>query len=188
MKWKYWLALFVMSFAGELAWGVQTQIFNLFLYNEILPRPVAVSVMVAIGAVVATVTAIGMGALSDQKGRRKPFILAGYIFWGVTVIIFPSTQLITIVWVAVTAVILFNALMSFFRATAYEASYHAYLTDITNLRQSRCGPRHGQSGTVYSYGCHLWRIRAHRRNQLPIIFLDSRGFSHHHGQHWWPDC
>ncbi len=133
MKWKYWLALFVMSFAGELAWGVQTQIFNLFLFNEILPRPVVVSVMVAIGAVVATVTAIVMGALSDQKGRRKPFILAGYILWGVTVIIFPSTQLITMVWVAVTAVILVNALMSFFRATAYEASYHAYLTDITNL-------------------------------------------------------
>jgi MFS family permease len=133
MKFKHWLALFVMSFAGELAWGVQTQIFNLFLFNEISPRPITVSLMVATGAVVATVTAIFMGAFSDQKGRRKPFILAGYILWGITVILFPSTQLIAIVWLAVTAVILLNALMSFFRATAYEASYHAYLTDITNL-------------------------------------------------------
>ena len=133
MKIKHWLALFVMSFAGELAWGVQTQIFNLFLFNEISPRPITVSLMVATGAVVATVTAIFMGAFSDQKGRRKPFILAGYILWGITVILFPSTQLIAIVWLAVTAVILLNALMSFFRATAYEASYHAYLTDITNL-------------------------------------------------------
>jgi len=122
-----------MSFAGELAWGVQTQIFNLFLFNEISPRPITVSLMVATGAVVATLTAIFMGAFSDQKGRRRPFILAGYILWGITVILFPSTQLITIVWLAVTAVILLNAFMSFARATAYEASYHAYLTDITNL-------------------------------------------------------
>ena len=133
MKFKHWLALFVMSFAGELAWGVQTQIFNLFLFNEISPRPITVSLMVATGAVVATLTAIFMGAFSDQKGRRRPFILAGYILWGITVILFPSTQLITIVWLAVTAVILLNAFMSFARATAYEASYHAYLTDITNL-------------------------------------------------------
>jgi MFS family permease len=133
MKFKHWLALFVMSFAGELAWGVQTQIFNLFLFNKISPRPITVSLMVATGAVVATVTAIFMGAFSDQKGRRRPFILAGYILWGITVILFPSTQLISIVWLAVTAVILLNAFMSFFRATAYEASYHAYLTDITNL-------------------------------------------------------
>ena len=133
MKFKHWLALFVMSFAGELAWGVQTQIFNLFVFNEIVPMPIVVSLMVATGAVVATVTAIFMGALSDQKGRRKPFILAGYGLWGLTVILFPSTELIGIVWLVITAVILLNALMSFFRATAYEASYHAYLTDITNL-------------------------------------------------------
>ncbi len=133
MKFKQWLALFVMSFAGELAWGVQTQIFNLFVFNEIVPRPIVVSAMVAVGAVVATVTAIVMGAWSDQQGRRKPFILAGYGLWGLTVILFPATELISVVWLAVTAVILLNALMSFFRATGYEASYHAYLTDITTL-------------------------------------------------------
>ncbi|MCO5186052.1 MAG: MFS transporter [Anaerolineae bacterium] len=133
MKAKHWIALFSMSFAGELAWGIQTQIFNLFLFNEIVPRPLPVSLMVASGAVVATLTAIFMGAWSDQIGRRKPFILAGYTLWGVTVMLFPATRFITVVGLAVAVILLLNALVSFFRATAYEASYNAYLTDITTL-------------------------------------------------------
>ncbi|MCP4199954.1 MAG: MFS transporter [Proteobacteria bacterium] len=122
-----------MSFAGELAWGVQSQIFNLFTFNEIVPRPIVVSIMVAVGAVAATLTAIVMGAWSDQIGRRKPFILIGYLLWGVTVILFPTVAFIRLLWLAVLAVVLLNGLMSFYRATAYEASYHAYLTDITTL-------------------------------------------------------
>jgi MFS family permease len=133
MKAKHWIALFAMSFAGELAWGVQSQIFNLFMFNEIVPRPLPVSIMVASGALVATLTAIFMGAWSDQTGKRKPFILAGYTLWGLTVMIFPTTRFITVIGLAIAAILLLNALISFFRATAYESSYNAYLTDITTL-------------------------------------------------------
>ncbi|MFZ5645347.1 MAG: MFS transporter [Bacillota bacterium] len=134
MKLKHWVALFVMSFAGEFAWGIQSQIFNLFMFNKIAPRPILISTMVFVGAVVATITAIVMGALSDEKGKRKPFILAGYLLWGIFIAFFPLTQHIPVPVAAVLAVILINGLMSYFRATAYEASYHAYLTDITNLK------------------------------------------------------
>ncbi|MGE5396849.1 MAG: MFS transporter [Chitinophagales bacterium] len=133
MKLKHWIALFVMSFAGELAWGVQNQILNLFMYNRIVPRPILVSTMVFAGALVATVTAIVMGAYSDSRGKRKPFILSGYLLWGILVSLVTFSQYIHIVLLAVIAVILGNALISFFRATAYEGSFHAYLTDITDL-------------------------------------------------------
>lgn len=60
--------------------------------------PIVISLMVAVGAIMVTVTAIVMGAWSDQQGRRKPFILAGYGLWGLTVILFPATELINMVW------------------------------------------------------------------------------------------
>ncbi len=51
--------------------------------------------MVAITALVATLTAILMGALSDRMrtrwGRRKPFLVIGYIAWGIITALFPTS-------------------------------------------------------------------------------------------------
>ena len=47
-----------------------------------------ISNMVAASAVTATLTTVFMGALSDKIGKRKLFICAGYILWGVSVFCF----------------------------------------------------------------------------------------------------
>jgi hypothetical protein len=44
IKWS----IILLSFAGQLAWAVENQYFNLFLYNEIAPVPMYVSLLVAI--------------------------------------------------------------------------------------------------------------------------------------------
>ena len=76
------------GFAGQLAWGVENQYFNTFIYDNITPDPRPISWMVAASAFTATLTTILMGAFSDQVrsswGRRKPFILLGYLAWGVS--------------------------------------------------------------------------------------------------------
>ncbi|MCK4726277.1 MAG: hypothetical protein KAT29_10755 [Anaerolineales bacterium] len=32
---RFWLALMLLGFAGQLAWGVENQFFNTFVYNNI---------------------------------------------------------------------------------------------------------------------------------------------------------
>ena len=82
-----WAMLLLLGLAGQLAWAVENQYFNTFMYDNITPDPRAVSWMVAITAVVSTVATILMGTLSDRTrtrwGRRRPYLFIGYIVWGI---------------------------------------------------------------------------------------------------------
>jgi len=126
-------SIYLIALAGTIAFGVENQYYNVFLYNEIAPVPLYVSLMVMITAAVSTFTAISMGALSDIKGKRRPFMLYCFIFWAFTTALFPFAAFITSILIAVTVAILFDSIMSFFGATAYDAAYRAYVIDITTL-------------------------------------------------------
>jgi MFS family permease len=133
---KIWLALILLGFAGQLAWGVENQYFNTFMYDNIAPDPRPISWMVAASALTATVTTILMGALSDRTrsrwGKRKPFILLGYLAWGVFTAAFPSAAYLKPVGLAIGMAILFDVIMTFFGSTANDAALNAYVTDVTN--------------------------------------------------------
>ena len=40
-----WAALLLLGFAGQLAWAVENQFFNTFMYSEITPDPRPISWM-----------------------------------------------------------------------------------------------------------------------------------------------
>lgn len=122
-----------LSFAGQVAWAVENQYYNVFLYNAIAPVPMYISYMVAASAAVATITTIFMGSLSDIKGKRKTFLLIGYIAWTITTAMFPLAALLRPVVIAVLIAILFDCIMTFFGSTAYDATFNAYVTDVTTL-------------------------------------------------------
>ena len=77
---KHKITVFMLGFAGQLCWAIENQQFNLFMYNEISPTPLYVSLMVAFSAIASTLTAIFIGALSDAKGKRKVFFIIGFSF------------------------------------------------------------------------------------------------------------
>ena len=85
---RTWLALLVFGLIGQVAWTIENMYFNVFLYNTITGDTGMIAVMVAASAVVATVTTLFAGALSDRLGRRKPIIVAGYLLWGLSVMAF----------------------------------------------------------------------------------------------------
>ncbi len=132
---RIWIAVALLAFSGQLAWGVENQFFNTFLYNTITPDPRPVSWMVAASAVTATVTTLLMGTLSDRTrsrwGRRKPFLLFGYLAWGVMTALFPSAAFFKPVGLAIAMAILFDCLMTFCGSTANDAALNAYVTDVT---------------------------------------------------------
>jgi MFS family permease len=134
---RTWIALLLLGLAGQLAWAVENQFYNTFMYDRITPDPRAVSWMVAITALVSTTTAILMGTLSDRArtrwGKRRPFIFLGYIFWGVLTAVFPFAAQFQPVMLGIAIAILFDSLMTFFGASANDAAMSAYVADITTI-------------------------------------------------------
>jgi MFS family permease len=108
------------------------------MYNNITPDPRPISWMVAASAIAATLTTILMGTLSDRTrsrwGRRKPFILFGYLAWGLMTALYPSASFFKPVGLAISMAILFDCIMTFFGSTANDAALSAYITDVTTTQ------------------------------------------------------
>ncbi len=130
-------SIILLCFAGQIAWTVENQYFNVFLYNVIIPDPVYISYLVALSAATATVTSILVGAYSDARttrwGKRKPFLLLGYPVWGVVTALFPFSAFLRPAVVAAWFAILWDCVMTFFGSTAYDANFNAYVVDVTTL-------------------------------------------------------
>jgi MFS family permease len=133
---RTWFSLISLGFLGSLAWGVENQFFNTFMYNNITPDPRPISWMVAASAITATLASIFMGALSDRlrpRWGRKPFLLIGYVAWGVTTALFPTAALFHPIGLAIFMAILVDCIMTFFGSSANDSVFHAYVADITTV-------------------------------------------------------
>lgn len=139
---KFWLALTLFSLIGQVAWVVENMYFNVFIYKMFNASAENISAMVAASAVAATVTTVFMGALSDKIGKRKLFMCAGYILWGISILsfafiktetinaLFPSV--VSAAAVGVNLVIILDCVMTFFGSTANDAAFNAWVTDSTD--------------------------------------------------------
>ncbi len=135
---RMWTILILFGLIGQLAWTLENMYFNVFVYNVFGASSEMIATMVAASAATATVTTLLMGALSDRVGRRKIFICAGYILWGLTVCAFAflSVENLSAVVSAASVglvgsvlVIILDCIMTFFGSTANDAALNAYITD-----------------------------------------------------------
>lgn len=138
---KKWIALVLIGLFGQFAWTIENMYFNVFLYNTISTDPGYIASMVAWSAFAATATTLIMGALSDRVGKRKLFISAGYILWGLATALFglitpenaqrlfPGANAAA---AAAVMVIVLDCVMTFFGSTANDAAFNAYVTDVTD--------------------------------------------------------
>lgn len=138
------LNILLFGFMGQVAWAVENNFFNLFLFNEIGGDSVDISNMVAASSVVAVLTTLFMGSLSDKLNKRKIFISGGYIVWGITVMAFAfispkktASILGTTPEAAIPAtimiVIVMDCIMTFMGSTSNDAAFNAWITDITSV-------------------------------------------------------
>ncbi len=139
---RFWAALTIFSLMGQVAWVVENMYFNVFIYNIFNASAADISNMVAASSVAATLTTVFMGALSDRLGKRKVFISAGYILWGISILSFTllRTDVIGALFpmaastaaVGVSLVIILDCVMTFFGSSANDAAFNAWLTDSTD--------------------------------------------------------
>jgi MFS family permease len=131
---RTWFVMTALALTGQIAWAVENSWFNTFVYDTITPDPRPVAWMVAGSAITATLTTLLMGTLSDRTrsrwGRRRPFILFGYILWGISTVLFPTVAYIKVSSLAIVMVVLADSLMTFFGSTANDAAFNAWTTDI----------------------------------------------------------
>ena len=119
---KFWTAMLVFGLMGQVAWVVENMYFNVFIYKMFHASASDISAMVMASAVVAALTTLVMGAVSDKVGKRKAFMSVGYIIWGVSIISFAYIR-------SIMLTIVMDCVMTFFGSTANDAAYNAWLTD-----------------------------------------------------------
>ncbi|MBR3594089.1 MAG: MFS transporter [Clostridia bacterium] len=139
---RFWLAITIFSLMGQIAWVVENMYFNVFIYKMFNASAADISLMVAASAVTATLTTVFMGALSDRVGKRKLFICAGYILWGISIFSFILLRediisralglTVSAASVGVSLTIILDCVMTFFGSTANDAAFNAWLTDSTD--------------------------------------------------------
>ncbi len=134
---RKWLSFIIAGFVGQLAWAIENNYFNLYVF-DCTKNYTFIPIMVAASAAAATLTTLLMGALSDRLGKRKAFISFGYILWGISIILFafldPSSNLNIVAGSAMAAgtmIVVMDCVMTFFGSTANDASFNAYVTDKT---------------------------------------------------------
>ena len=134
------LNIILFGFMGQVAWAVENNFFNLYML-KIGGDMHDISIMIGVSAIVAFLTTLFMGSLSDKINKRKIFICAGYILWGLTVVAFAiinpefiakimGTDVGAAVSATVILVIIMDGLMTFMGSTSNDAAFNAWITDI----------------------------------------------------------
>ena len=138
---KTWLVIVLLALVGQVAWAVENNFFNLFIQDAFGASLSDVALMVSASALTATATTLLVGAWSDRIGRRKTFIVAGTILWGISIAVFAVLQDISAALakdaaaaaaLGITLTIVFDCIMTFFGSTANDSTFNAWLTDITD--------------------------------------------------------
>ena len=138
-----WFVLILFGIIGQIAWAVENMCFNLFIFETFPPNLEAITLMVQLSGVVATVVTLVAGTLSDRIGSRRKFISIGYIIWGFTVAIFGfiSPELFEKLFsldsaraaaVGIVVIIAGDCVMTLFGSTANDAAFNAWVTDNTD--------------------------------------------------------
>ncbi len=137
-----WLILILFGLVGQIAWSVENMYFNLFVFDTVSPDLGAITLMVQLSGVMATLTTIVAGYLSDRAGNRRKFISLGYTVWGISVAVFGflSPELTASIFgvdaaravsITLVAVIAGDCVMTLFGSTANDACFNAWVTDNT---------------------------------------------------------
>lgn len=141
---REWFVLVINGLAGQFAWAIENMYLNTYItYLNFTSQDggfdysLMIAITTALSAVVATLTTLFMGTLTDKVNKRKIFISAGYILWGISTASFgllnvnSDSSLFAIAMSAQSAaimVIVIDCIMTFLGSTSNDAAFNSYVT------------------------------------------------------------
>ncbi|MCR5188034.1 MAG: MFS transporter [Treponema sp.] len=138
---RIWFSAIFFGLIGQIAWIVENMYFATFAQDIFANSGrsdmsyMVTTWMVILSALAATLTTIFAGTWSDRLGKRKPFIAFGYIFWGLTIMLFAFLPMkvssSSLMWIAFL-IVLFDCLMTFAGSTSNDAAFNAWVADNTD--------------------------------------------------------
>lgn len=138
---RIWFVFIIFGLIGQMAWTIENMYLNVYIYKTVTYDSDAIAIMVASSAIIATLATLTMGAFSDRLGKRKLFMTFGYMIWGISIIgfgfitktnvetLFPNSNVIVL---TIGLIILLDCIMTFIGSTANDASFQAWVTDVTD--------------------------------------------------------
>ena len=145
---RMWITFILVGLIGQFAWAIENMYLNSYItylnFTDVNGGGFNYSLMIALttafSAIVATLTTIFMGSLTDKVNKRKIFISIGYIVWGLSTASFgllnvnSSSSLFALSMTAQSAaimVIVIDCIMTFFGSTSNDAAFSSYVTKNT---------------------------------------------------------
>lgn len=141
---REWFVLIIIGLAGQFAWAIENMYLNTYItYLNFTSQDggfdysLMIAITTALSAVVATLTTLFMGTLTDKVNKRKIFISVGYILWGISTASFgllnvnSDSSLFAIAMSAQSAaimVIVIDCIMTFLGSTSNDAAFNSYVT------------------------------------------------------------
>ena len=141
---REWFVLIIIGLVGQFAWSIENMYLNTYItYLNFTSQDggfdysLMIAITTALSAIVATLTTLFMGTLTDKVNKRKIFISAGYILWGISTASFgllnvnSDSSLFAIAMSAQSAaimVIVIDCLMTFLGSTSNDAAFNSYVT------------------------------------------------------------
>ncbi len=131
-----YVLIWTLGLAGQICWNIENQWFNTFVYAKIGKDPSIITWMLSASAAATTFSTFFFGTWSDRIGKRRFFVSAGYILWGIFTIVFGLTEFIPRekFVLAAVMVVLADTIMSFFGSMGNDAAFNAWTNDIMTDR------------------------------------------------------
>lgn len=136
---KFWFSLVLFGLIGQIAWIFENMFLNVYIYNIFNASANDISLMVSLSAITATITTLFMGAFIDKYNKRKIFMCAGYILWGISLFAFSllNRNILSsfisdhqsLLSAGIISVIILDCIMTFFGSTSNDAAFNAWVCD-----------------------------------------------------------
>lgn len=154
---RIWITILIFMLMGSIAIGVESMFLGLYLNNTVfkygsmgasLSLTDTINLITSLSAVVSGIATFVMGTLSEKLKNRKLFISIGYILWGVAMMLFSFvrggnigryfgfTEMSDIITTTAMLVIVFALILAFLRSATNNASFNAWVTDVSTPETS----------------------------------------------------
>ena len=152
-----WTAVILFMFMSAVVGGTESMYLGLFLNNTVfkdgsmgakITLTDTINLIASLSAVVSVVTTFIIGTLSEKMKNRRLFISAGFIIWGIVMLVFSGVDILNVagflgirtlheaITITALTVVGFALVLTFLRSMTCDAAFNSWVTDVSTPETS----------------------------------------------------